>query len=138
MVALFNECYRTIMERSQPNTEVIAVVDDDESVRCAIHGVLNSAGLTARTFASAEDFLRSEQLSETACMILDIRMPGMSGLELQQRLQKTGWSIPIIFITACDDAKTKSQALSGGAVAFLVKPFDNDILIAKARAALET
>lgn len=123
---------------NQPNPETVAIVDDDESIRTALYSVLGSAGMTARSFASAEEFLGSAQLSETACIILDIRMPGMSGLELQQQLTETGWRIPIIFITASEDTKIKSQALNGGAVAFLVKPFDNDVLIANARAALET
>lgn len=126
------------MGNAQHSSEMIAIVDDDESVRNAIHGVLSSEGLTPRTFASAEEFLASGQQNETACMILDIKMPGMSGLELQKHLAESGSSIPVIFITASEDPKLRTQALLNGAVAFLNKPFDNEVLIASARAALDT
>ena len=86
----------------QCKTQVIAIVDDDESVRSAIHGLLKSAGLKTQLFASAEEFLQSGQYSETACLISDIRMPGMSGLELQARLAEEDCRIPIIFITALE------------------------------------
>ncbi len=126
------------MRDVQRNAEMIAIVDDDESVRSAIHSVLSSAGMTPRTFASAEDFLSSGQQDETACLILDIKMPGMNGLELQRRLVESDSQIPIIFVTASDDDNVRTQAMRDGAVAFLVKPFDNEILIASARAALDT
>lgn len=121
----------------QPNTRLIAVVDDDDSVRSAVHGVLKSVGLKTRAFASAEEFLRSGHQSETACLITDIQMPGMSGLELQAALAEEKHRIPIIFITAYGDAKTRTQAMRGGAVEFLAKPFDDDVLLESVRAALE-
>ncbi|MDB5095540.1 MAG: response regulator receiver protein [Candidatus Eremiobacteraeota bacterium] len=121
----------------QSKSELIAVVDDDESVRSAVHGVLKSVGLKTRAFASAEEFLRSGHRSETACLITDIQMPGMSGLELQATLAEEEPRIPIIFITAYGDVKTRTQAMRGGAVEFLVKPFDDDVLLESVRAVLE-
>jgi FixJ family two-component response regulator len=120
----------------QCDTPLIAIVDDDESVRSAIHGVLKSVGLTTRSFASAEEFLRSGHQNETACLITDIQMPGMSGLELQAMLAEEELRIPIIFITAFGDAKTRTQAMRAGAVEFLGKPFDDDVLLESVRTAL--
>jgi FixJ family two-component response regulator len=122
----------------QRKTKVIAIVDDDESARTAIHGVLKSAGLKPRSFASAEEFLASGQQDEAACLITDIRMPGMSGLELQARLAEDNCRIPIIFITAYGDTRMRAQAMQGGAIVFLGKPFDDKILIESVRSALET
>jgi FixJ family two-component response regulator len=121
----------------QRKTQSIAIVDDDESVRTAVHGVLKSVGLKTRSFASAEEFLRSGHRSETACLITDIQMPGMSGLELQAALAEEDCRIPIIFITAYGDANTRTQAMRAGAVEFLGKPFDDDVLLESVRAALE-
>ena len=117
-------------------TQLIAIVDDDESARSAIHGVLKSVGLKARSFASAEEFLASGQQSETACLITDIRMPGMSGLELQATLAEQDCRIPIIFITSYGDTRTRTQAMRGGAVGFLGKPFDDKVLLESVRSAL--
>ncbi len=122
----------------QRKTQLTAIVDDDESVRSAIHGLLKSVGLKTRSFASAEEFLLSGQQSETACLISDIRMPGMSGLELQARLAEEDCRIPIIFITAFADTRTRMQAMRAGAVEFLGKPFDDEVLLDSVRAALET
>lgn len=122
----------------QCKTQMIAIVDDDESVRSAIHGLLKSAGLKTQLFASAEEFLRSGQHGETACLISDIRMPGMSGLELQAKLAEEECCIPIIFITAYGDTRMRMQALRAGAVEFLGKPFDDQTLLDTVRAALET
>jgi FixJ family two-component response regulator len=122
----------------QCETQLIAVVDDDESVRSAIHGLLKSAGLKTQLFASAEEFLQSGQQSETGCLISDIRMPGMSGLELQARLAAEDCRIPIIFITAYGDTRMRMQAMRAGAVEFLGKPFDDKTLLETVRAALET
>jgi FixJ family two-component response regulator len=119
-------------------TQLIAIVDDDESVRSAIHGVLKSVGLKTRSFVSAEEFLASGQHSETACLITDIRMPGMSGLELQARLAEQDCRIPIIFITSYGDTRTRTQAMRAGAVGFLGKPFDDKVLLESVRSALET
>jgi FixJ family two-component response regulator len=121
----------------QHKTYWIAVVDDDESARSAIQGMLRSVGWQARSFCSAEEFLASGQLCETACLISDIRMPGMSGLELQARLVEEGWRIPIIFVTAHGDSRTQVRAMRAGARAFLGKPFDDKVLLQEVRTALE-
>jgi FixJ family two-component response regulator len=120
------------------NNKVVAIVDDDESVRVALDGLLRSAGLTARAFESAEEFIESGQQHQTACLITDIRMPGMSGLELQAKINAEGGRIPIVFITAHGDAKMRMQALRAGAVEFLAKPFDDEALLESVRAALES
>jgi len=113
------------------------IVDDDDSMRSAVQDLMDAVGLPAQGFASAEDFLRSGKHKETACLITDIRMPGMSGLELQAHLNAERCRIPIIFITAHGDEKMRLQARREGAVEFLAKPFDNQILIDSVRAALE-
>jgi FixJ family two-component response regulator len=118
--------------------KLVAIVDDDELLRSALQGLLKSAGLPARSFASAEEFLDSGQQDHTACLIADIRMPGMSGLELQAKLSAEHCRIPTIFITAHGDAKMRLQALRAGAVEFLPKPFDDEVLLASVRAALES
>ena len=119
-------------------TQLIAIVDDDESARSAIHGVLKSAGFQPRSFVSAEEFLESGQQREAACLITDIRMPGISGLELQARLAEQDCRIPIIFITSYGDTITRSQAMRAGAIGFLGKPFDDEVLLESVRAALDT
>lgn len=108
---------------------MIAIVDDDESVRKALLGLLKSTGLEAITFLSAEAFLDSGRQHDTACLIADIRMPGMSGLDLQATLNSQNCKIPIIFITAHGDAKMRMNALRAGAVEFLAKPFDDEALL---------
>jgi FixJ family two-component response regulator len=120
------------------NIKVVAIVDDDEAVRVALEGLLKSSGLTARAFGSAEEFIESCQQFQAACLIADIRMPGMSGLELQAKLNAEGCRIPIVFITAHGDAKMRMQALRAGAVEFLAKPFDDEALLESVRAALES
>lgn len=120
------------------NGQLVAIVDDDDSVRGALEGLMEEAGLDARAFASAEDFLRSDLLRQTGCLIADIRMPGMSGLELQQTLNARACRIPTIFITAHGDAEMRLQAMRGGAVEFLAKPFNDEALLDTVRAALET
>jgi len=117
---------------------MIAIVDDDDLMRTALQGQLKAAGLLARVFASAEEFLRSGQQHDTACLITDIRMPGISGLELQAKLNAEHCRIPIIFITAHGDEKIRMQALRAGAVEFLAKPFDDEVLLESVRAALES
>jgi FixJ family two-component response regulator len=118
------------------NTKLIAIVDDDESVRNAVHGVLKSVGMKARAFASAEEYLISGQGGATACLITDIQMPGMTGLELQAMLARADNRIPIIFITAYGNSKTRTRAMDAGAIAFLEKPFDDEVLLENVRAAL--
>ena len=123
---------------TQVKSKFIAVLDDDDSVRSALQGLLKAVGLPAQTYASAEEFLKSSQRQEIACLITDIRMPGMSGLELQAKLNAERCRIPIIFITAHGDAKMRMQALRAGAVEFLAKPFDDEALLESVRAALES
>ena len=115
----------------------VAIVDDDELMRGALQGVLKEAGLPARAFASGEEFLRSGAQHLSSCLITDIRMPGMSGLDLQVRLNAEQIRIPIIFITAHGEERTRTQALRAGAVDFLAKPFDDEVLLRSVRAALE-
>ena len=117
------------------NGRVVAVIDDDESVRTALKELLKSDGLLAQAFASAEDFLRSGQQQRTGCLIVDIHMPGMSGLELQAKLNADHCRIPTIFITAHGDEKMRMQALRAGAVEFVTKPFDDESLLETVRAA---
>lgn len=121
---------------SKSESQLVAIVDDDRSIQNALKDLMESAGLSARSFASGEEFLKSNQRSETACLVADIRMPGMSGLELQAQLKAEGSRIPIIFITAHGNAEMKMQAMAAGAVEFLSKPFDDEVLLEKIRAAL--
>jgi FixJ family two-component response regulator len=122
---------------TRANTKIVAIVDDDDSMRMAVQDLLEAVGLLAQGFASAEEFLRSGVQHATACLIADIRMPGMSGLELQAHLKAERCRIPIIFITAHGDEKMRLQARREGAVEFLSKPFDNEVLLDNVRAALE-
>ena len=119
------------------NPQCIVIVDDDDSVRGALQGLMKAAGFEAQAFPSAEDFLNSGLQRETGCLIADIRMPGMSGLDLQQTLNANACSVPIIFITGHGDAKMRLQAMRAGAVEFLAKPFDDEVLLDSVRAALE-
>ena len=114
----------------------VAIVDDDELMRGALHGLLRAAGFEARAFASAEEFLESGEPRRCGCLIADIRMPGMSGLDLQTALKADGIAPPIIFITAHGDERMRMQALRSGAVEFLAKPFDDEVLLEAVRAAL--
>ena len=123
---------------NQKETKLVVVVDDDDSMRSAVQDLLEAVGLPARGFASAEEFLSSGKQHETACLITDIRMPGMSGLELQAQLNADHCRIPTIFITAHGDAKMRMQAMRAGAMEFLAKPFDDEALLESVRAALES
>ena len=114
----------------------ISVVEDDESVRDAIYDLMDCMGLRTELFSSAEDFLNSDGLRDTTCLIVDVRMPGMSGLELQSHLNATGFRIPIIFMSAHDDGEAESRALGAGAIDFLKKPFSEDALLRAIRASL--
>ena len=117
---------------------MVAIVDDDDLMRSALQGLLKAVGMPAQAFASAEEFLRSGQHRQAGCLIADIRMPGMSGLELQSELKKDHHRIPIIFITAQGDEKMRMQALRAGAVKFLTKPLDRGVLLDSVRTALDT
>src|ERR1700722_17443075 len=116
--------------------KMVAVVEDDESFRAALQRLLKSGGFSVRSFQSAEDFLNSGCQQKTGCLIADIRMPGMSGLDLQAKLNADHCPIPIIFITAHGDEQMRLQAMRAGAVKFLGKPFDCAILIESVRVAL--
>jgi FixJ family two-component response regulator len=115
---------------------VVGLIDDDRSVLSALKDLMEAAGVPAQSFGSAEEFLAADQ-RRIACLIADIRLPGMSGLELQARLKAEGSRIPIIFITAHGEGNVRMQALTAGAMECLSKPFDNDVLLEKVRAALE-
>jgi FixJ family two-component response regulator len=108
---------------------LISIVDDDESVRQALKSLIDSVGFHAETFAAGEEFLNSRYVSETDCLIADVRMPGMNGLELQDRLKTISSRIPIIFISAHDDGEARTRGLRAGAVDFLQKPFSEDSLL---------
>ena len=108
---------------------LISIVDDDESVRNALKSLIDSVGFRAEVFDSGEKFLNSPVLSQTDCLITDVRMPGMSGLELQDRLSAAGRSIPIVFISAHEDKEARARGLRAGAIDFLQKPFSEDSLL---------
>jgi FixJ family two-component response regulator len=108
---------------------MITIIDDDESVRIATESLVRSLGFSARTFASAEDFLNSPLLGETACVITDVQMPGMSGVELQSHLRSKGDATPLIFITAFPEERIRRQVDAAGAIGFLAKPFDGHAMI---------
>jgi FixJ family two-component response regulator len=110
-------------------TSMISIVDDDPAVRRGFRILMDTAGLPVETFASAEEFLASPSLSATRCLILDICMPGIDGLELQRRLRAANWRIPIIFISAETDEKVRALALEGGAIEFFAKPFSTEALL---------
>jgi len=137
----FDKCFRRTITRSvkasaptlpacQPWNErlseipLISIVDDDDTVRAAIESLVRSLGLQTSTFASAEAFLQSSALSKTRCLVLDVQMPNMTGVDLQSHLHQLGFDIPIIFITAYRDETLKNRVLQAGAVAFLYKPFE--------------
>jgi FixJ family two-component response regulator len=119
------------------NSRLVAIVDDDESVQRALQDLIESDGLPALCFSSAEQFLASEARGKAACLIADIRMPGMSGLELQAKLKAERCRIPVIFITAHGDAGIRIHAMRQGAVEFLSKPFDDAVLLEIVHTALE-
>lgn len=118
-------------------TAMIAIIDDDDEVRVATENLVRSYGLDAHTFSSAEAFLESAALDETACLITDVQMPGMSGIDLQNALQRRGCDVPMIFITAFPEERLRRQAVASGALGFLTKPFDTRALMACVDTALE-
>jgi FixJ family two-component response regulator len=121
-----------------PNDKfIVMIVDDDESVRRAARRLIRSYGYAVETFVSADDFLASGRLSETACLVLDVQMPGLNGLELQSRLVAEGHQVSIIFITAFDDENARAQALKAGALCYLVKPFEEADLLNSINLALQ-
>ncbi len=116
---------------------VVSIVDDDDSVRAAMSSLVRSLGYDACVFASAEAFLASPHLHDTSCLIADVQMPGMSGLELQSKLIALGQDIPIIFITAFAEERRRKQAEAAGAVGFFSKPVDSRMIIGCLDAALK-
>ena len=124
-------------ERPGETCKLIAIIDDDEAMQDSLRDLMEAAGLVARCFGSAEEFLESGLHRQAACLITDILMPKMSGLELQARLKDEECDIPIIFITAQGDARMRIQAMRRGAVEFLAKPFDHQLLLRRIRTALD-
>src|SRR5438477_13192503 len=112
-----------------PSSSLISIVDDDDSVRESLSGLIRSVGFRVMVFASAEEFLNSNELRDTDCLILDVRMPGMSGLDLQRQLRAANSQIPIVFITSHTDDDARARALADGAVAFLYKPCRKEVLL---------
>ena len=120
-----------------PGVPLIAMVDDDDALRNSLDDLLRSIGFRTQDFSSAEAFLNSSQARDTACLILDVRMPGMNGLELQRQIVAANWRIPVIFVTSHVDDDARVRALEAGAVAFLYKPFHEEDLLNAIDAALK-
>jgi FixJ family two-component response regulator len=118
------------------NTPLIAVVDDDEMVREATGELIRTFGLASRTFASAETFLGSDCVPQTSCLVADVQMPGINGLQLHRKLTRAGHFIPVIFITAFPDMRVRERALKAGAICYLNKPFNPMHLLDCIRAAI--
>ena len=121
-----------------PRVPVVSIIDDDASVRMATNRLVRSLGYVAHAFSSADEFLRSSHVNDTSCVIADVQMPGMSGVELQSLLLAQGRRMPIIFITAFPEESTRARALEAGAICFLTKPFDGPTLIKYLAAAVES
>lgn len=119
-----------------PAVPLISIVDDDDSLRDSLENLIRSFGFRTQGFRSATPFLSSNQARETACLILDVRMPGLSGLDLQREMMTQNWRVPIIFITSHADDYAQARALEAGAVAFLYKPCRAEDLLAAIEAAL--
>lgn len=122
---------------STPKPVLVAVVDDDDLIRNSIADLLSSAGIESQTFSSGEEFLADGASQEIFCLVTDIRMPGMTGLELQRKLVEHHPWLPIIFITALEDTRLRAQAMRAGAVEFLLKPVDDQVLLRSVQAALK-
>jgi FixJ family two-component response regulator len=124
-------------ENKKSEEPLVSIVDDDPSVRSSTRRLLRSAGMRAEVFASAEEFLQSGRVTETGCLILDMTMPGMNGLELQRRLTETGRLMPIVFLSARASEEEERRALQAGAASFLRKPVSKEALLNAIRAVLE-
>ena len=120
-----------------PSVPLITIVDDDDALRHSLDDLLQSVGFRVQGFASAEAFLQAHHAPETACLILDVRLPGMHGLELQRQLVAAHWGMPIIFVTAYADDDVRVRALAAGAVAFLYKPCPEEDLLHAIEVALK-
>jgi FixJ family two-component response regulator len=119
-----------------PNKPVITIVDDDESVRAALMSLMRALGFVSEAYECAEDFLKSGRLHRTSCLIADVRMPGMTGLELHRHLVASGHPIPTVLITAHHDEAGRASALKAGVICYLAKPFDEDDLLGCINSAL--
>ena len=117
---------------------LVAIIDDDDSVRVTTDSLVRSLGYIVHTFASAEEFLRSNRVDDFSCVITDVQMPGMSGVQLQDQLRDQGYRVPFIFFTAFPDENIRARALAAGAICYLTKPFDGDSLIQCLQAASNT
>ena len=126
-----------VTEGNETKESLISIVDDEACVRESLSSLIRSVGYKAKEYASAEDFLTSGRRDETACLILDVSMPGMDGLELQRRLAEAGWKIPIVFLSALASEEEKRRALRAGAADFLRKPFSEDALLRAIRTAVD-
>lgn len=125
------------MDTNTRGSALISIVDDDESIRKGLVRLFRSVGFDADAFASAEEFLDSGDRQRSSCLILDLRMPGMGGLELQSRLVACDWQIPVIFLSAHSDEQSRVQALQAGAIAFISKPFNEATLICDVNRAVD-
>src|ERR1700758_3655612 len=132
---LLETIHSALRGQLEERKNLISLVDDDESIRRTTTLLVESFGFHAMAFESAESFLKSGQLHETSCLIIDIQMPGMNGLQLQSQLAAAGYKVPVVFITAHDNKESRQQALQAGAVAFLGKPFSDELLLQIIRAA---
>jgi FixJ family two-component response regulator len=126
---LLQTVHSALPVQSRARRKLISLVDDDESIRRTTTLLIQSFGFQAAAFESAESLLKSGQLQETSCLIVDVQMPGMNGLQFQRHLAASGYKIPIIFITAYDNKESRQQAMQAGAVAFLSKPFNDELLL---------
>jgi FixJ family two-component response regulator len=127
-----------VEDQQLQDAPIISIIDDDESMRCAIKSLVTSLGFPAYTFASAEAFLQSPHLDDTSCVITDLQMPGLNGVELQKSLSAQGRRIPIIFVTAFPEERLRARAMEAGALGFLSKPFESETLIKLIGKAIET
>ena len=125
------------VNRKMPGVPLISIVDDDDSIRNSLDNLIRSVGFHAQGFSSAEAFLSSNQAQDTACLILDMRLPGMNGLDLQRQIVAANWRIPIIFITSHADGDAEARALDAGAVDYLYKPFREEQLLNAIDAAMK-
>jgi len=128
---------KSVNDGSEKGRPLLSVVDDDESLRESVPDLIKEFGFAARAFSSAEEFLSSNSVDETSCLILDIAMPGMSGPELHRELKRRGKAIPVIFITAQKDETIRARVLEQGAAGFLLKPFSDVALLAAIKTALQ-
>jgi FixJ family two-component response regulator len=128
---------KEMQEVGLPTTTLISIIDDDEAVREALQGLMTSMGFTVETFSSALDFLARTNIRDTSCLIVDVHMPGMTGVELHRRLVESGYAIPTILITAYPDESVRVRAMADGVICYLTKPCDSDELLGCVSSALE-